>query len=338
LGRLISLLETENKIFIKFLNNQIMFRLIIVSSLLLIGVINTTAQTVSDQIRVALTPVVPQNNEVLPESAKSILMNRLRQLSTANGYGGSSFIPQFIIAANPTLLEKKVAGTAPLKIWMELEMTLYIADHLSKTVFATTSITIKGVGSTDTEALMDAYKGFSINKSDIKEFAKNGREEIVKYYNTRCDFIMKQADMLVKSNQANAALDLLLAIPEVSKSCFDEAASKIETIYLTAAEQHCQQLLQAAKSAWANAPNRSGADKASFFLAVIPVQARCKKEVDVLLNEIKTKMLETEQWERKQYNDQIDLMRNYIHALRDIGVAYGEGQPDTQIQVKGWLW
>jgi hypothetical protein len=291
-----------------------------------------------DQARIALTAVIPEEAEALPAPARPVLINRLRQLANSAGYAGSANSPQFILAANPVVVEKKVAGTAPLKIWVELEMTLYIADQYSKSIFATTSINLKGIGATDAEAYTEAFKNLQVSKKELRDFAQKGRDEIVAFYNTRCDFIMSRVEMLVNTNQADAALDMLLRVPEVSESCFKSAVAKSKEVYLASAEQQCQTLIQAAKTAWANAPDRKGAEQASSYLSVVPVQAKCRQETDALLNEIKSKMQESEKWERQQYRDELDLMRRYVAALRDIGVAYGNGQPNQQIIVKGWLW
>lgn len=296
------------------------------------------ATKVSDQYRIALTPVVPSDAAVLPAGARPVLLNRLRQLSTANGYGGSALVPQFIIAANPVLVDKKVAGTAPTTIWAEFELTLYIADHVSRTVFATTTVNIKGMGATDDEAYTDAFRSFKINSKEIKDFAQKGRNEIITYYNTQCDIIMARADQMVAVNQFDQALALLMSVPDAGKSCFDMAVAKTAKVYQLSVDQHCNELLQAARSAWASSPNRAGADRAADLIAVIAPQAKCNPEAQSLLNEIKTKMLELEQWDRKVYSDQLDLTRRYIQMLRDVGVAYGSNQPDQVINVKGWLW
>ncbi len=267
-----------------------------------------------------------------------MLLNRLRQLANSGGFAGNAFLPQFILAANPVIVDKKVAAAAPPKIWVELEMTLYIADQYSKSVFVTTTVSLRGIGATDTEAFTDAFKNFQPGKKELKEFTQKGRDEIVAYYNSRCDFIMGRIEILTNTNQADAALDMLLRIPEVSKSCFDASVAKSERVYLAAAEQQCSKLVQAARAAWANAPNRAGADKAAFYLGGIPTKAKCHGDADALLGEIKTKMKETENWEREQYKDGLSLQKQFIAALRDIGVAFGTGQPDTQINVRGWLW
>ncbi len=310
--------------------------------LLLSSFVQLRAQTepakVSDASRICLMAVIPADAENIPKQAGPILLNRLRQLSTANGYSSTSIYPQFILTANPVLTEKKVLGSAPIKIWVELETTLYIADQYSRTIFSTANITLKGVGSTDTEAYMDAFKSFKINRPDLKEFVTKGRAEIIRFYETRCDFIMSRVDMLVKTNQAAQGLDMLLSIPEVSKGCFDQAMAKAPEVFKASVNQQCQQVIRAAKTVWANSPNRQGADRAALLLFGVPPSAECYAEADKLLTEIKAKMQETERWERKQYTDQIDLMRQYIDALRDVGVAYGNGQPDTVVNFKGWLW
>jgi len=295
-------------------------------------------EIVSDQTRIALSAVLPEESDALPESARPILLNRLRQLANMGGFAGNAILPQFILAANPVVVDKKIAAAAPPKIWVELELSLYIADYHSKTVFVSTAVSLRGIGATDAEAFSDAFKNFQPGKKELKEFTRKGREQIVAYYNGQCDLILGRIQMLTNTEQADAALDMLLRIPDVSKSCFDAAIAKSEAVYLAAAEQQCNKLVQSARAAWVNAPNRAGADKAAFYLGGIPTRATCHGEADALLGEIKSKMKETESWEREQYKDSISLQKQLIAALRDIGVAYGSGQPDTQINVRGWLW
>lgn len=292
----------------------------------------------NDPTRIALTPVVPEASENLPAGARQVLLNRLLQLANSNGYAGSASNGQFLLAANPVIVDKKVAGTAPPKIWVEMEMTLFIADPETKTILSTASVPLKGVGATDTEACIEAFKTFSVSKKEVRAFAEEGRKEIVAFYDKRCDFLLKRADMLTGTQNATAALELLLRVPEVSEKCYDAALAKIREVFPIAAEQQCRTLLQAAGAAWAKSPDRNGAEKAAGYLSLLPLQAGCRSEADALLKEIKAKMQELEGWDRQQYRDDLDLARRYIAAMRDIGVAYGQGQPDTQVLVKGWLW
>jgi hypothetical protein len=309
---------------------------------LLAAVTTLTAQadpnTVPETARVALTPVIAADAENIPQEAKPLLLNRLRQLATSNGYSSTALFPQFILTANPVLSDKQVIGSAPMKIRVELETTLYIADQASRTVFATGNVTLKGVGNTETEAYLDAFKTFRIEQPAVKAFAQKGREEIVRFYNMRCDFMLTKAEALVKTNQATEALEMLLSVPEVSRDCYEKAMALAPAVFEASAAQRCREVLQAAKTVWANSPDRRGSERAAILLLSIPPTASCIGESDKLLSEIKTKMQEVERFERSQYADRIDLMRRYIAALRDVGVAYGNGQPDTVIHARGWLW
>ncbi len=320
--------------------NKALFVLFTISFLLPFSraIAQTDNTKTSDQVRIPLTAVIPADAESIPEAARPILLNRLRQLATSHGYSSSSVYPQFILTANPVLTDKKVIGSAPMKVSLEFETTLYIADQASKTIFSTTNVTLTGVGNTETEAYMNAMKTFRTDQPAIRSFTQAGRAEILKFYNTRCDFVMSKVDVLVKTNQATAALDMLLNIPDVNKACFDQAMAKAPQVFEASAAQQCRELIQAAKTVWANSPDRKGAERAALLLLAIPATTDCYAEANALLAEIKSKMQETERWERKQYSDQIDLMKQYIDALRDVGVAYGNGQPDTVIHAKGWLW
>lgn len=297
-----------------------------------------TLGTVSDQARISLTPVVPDASDNLPLEARPMLLGRLRQLANTQGFSGDAVFPQFILAANPILIDKKVTGTAPTKILIELEVNLYIADRNTRTIFSTTSATVKGVGSTDIESYQSAFRSLRLDNSAMKNFVSEGRNEIIKFYNTRCDLLMNRVDMLAKANQADEALEMLLQISDVSQPCAEKATAKTEQVFEAAAAQRCQALLQAAKTVWAAEPTPAGAQKAATFLSILPPGSKCNTEGNALLSDIRAQMKENVSWERTQYKDRIDLMRRYIQAIRDIGVAYGNGQPDTQIIVKGWLW
>ena len=64
--------------------------------------------------------------------------------------------------------------------------------------------------------------------------------------------------------------------------------------------------------------------------------AKCYKEAQQLYDEIKSKVLDDWKFEMKIYQDGVDLESQRINAIRDIGVAYGEGQQPTSTYI-GWI-
>ena len=53
-----------------------------------------------------------------------------------------------------------------------------------------------------------------------------------------------------------------------------------------------------------------------------------------LYNEIKAKVLEDWQFEMKQYQDGVDIQKLQIEAARQIGIAYGNNQPNQTTNIE----
>ena len=108
--------------------------------LLIIGLITMTQWGFSqnqnakadDVGRIALTTVVPQQIAGMPKQAESMLKNKLSQVATRNGMGGSATNPQFILTANVAIVTKDITPTAPPMIAYNLEVTFYVADYVNK--------------------------------------------------------------------------------------------------------------------------------------------------------------------------------------------------------------
>ncbi|MCB9323523.1 MAG: hypothetical protein H6571_07250 [Lewinellaceae bacterium] len=299
-----------------------------------------TQYSLSDAERIAITPIVPEELTEIPVSVRPILSNQLQLIANSHGFGGMPFQPQFLLVARPVVIEKLLTSTAPAMIKIKLQTTLYIADYGTKTVFSTASINTTGLGYSDVEAYTSAIRAFNVNAPDLSQFVKKGRQGIVSFFNSRCDFILSKADMLENTGQGEAALSLLLNVPEVCKECFEKAVSKSKVIYKSTIERNCKTLVQQARAGWSAQPNRSGADEASAILALIPVDAKCAEEGNQLSEEIYGKMIELEQWDRKVYEDNREAHAYYLETVRKIGVAQAENQPDFGLNLifKGWLW
>ena len=85
--------------------------------------------------------------------------------------------------------------------------------------------------------------------------------------------------------------------------------------------------------AWAAEQNATGAQKAGEFLAEIYPDAKCYEDAMNLYKEIKGKVLDDWEFEMKQYQDGIDLEKQRINAMREVGVAFGKGQQPTTTNI-----
>ena len=317
---------------------------ILLSLLMIIGY-NAYSQNAlgksDDAARITLAAYVPQQIDKMPDAARSILANKLNQIVTQNGMGGAANNERFIITANVNVISKDLTATAPPMTALVLEVTLYIGDGFVGTKFSSTSINVKGVGESETKAYISALKGISPTNSNIQSFVGNGKSKIIEYYNSKCDFIIKEAQTLVSQNNFEEAIFKLTSVPEVCKECYDKCMDAVGPIYQKQIDRECKSKLMEANTAWNAAQDSYGADIAGGILAQIDPNASCYKEALALSNKIAQRIKEIDQrdWklQLKEQQDNVDIQKATIKAIRDIGVAYGNGQPKTvTYNVRGW--
>lgn len=294
-----------------------------------------------DAGRISLAAVVSNQIEGLTPAAQSNIQNKLNQIATKNGMGGSALNNRFIITANVVVLTKDITPTAPPMQAYTLEITLYIGDGIEGTLFSSTSITLKGVGQTETKAYNAALQNLKVNDPRFTSFVEEGKNKIIEYYNSQCDFILKEADMLVSQNEFDAAIAKLVSIPEVCKECYDKAMDKVSPIYQQQIDRQCKIDLAEAKNAWNANQDGYGADQASFYLGRIDPNSSCFKDALQFSESIAKRIKELDQREwnfkLKQQQDNVDIQKATIKAARDIGVAYGQNQPQNiQYNYRGW--
>ena len=317
---------------------------ILLSLLMIIGY-NAYSQNAlgksDDAARITLAAYVPQQIDKMPDAARSILANKLNQIVTQNGMGGAANNERFIITANVNVISKDLTATAPPMTALVLEVTLYIGDGFVGTKFSSTSISVKGVGESETKAYISALKGISPTNSNIQSFVGNGKSKIIEYYNSKCDFIIKEAQTLVSQNNFEEAIFKLTSVPEVCKDCYDKCMDAVGPIYQKQIDRECKSKLMEANTAWNAAQDSYGADTAGGILAQIDPNASCYKEALALSNKIAQRIKEIDQrdWklQLKEQQDNVDIQKATVQAIRDIGVAYGNGQPKTvTYNVRGW--
>ncbi len=291
-----------------------------------------------DAGRISLVSYIPDQIEGMPSAARNNLKNKLNQITMKNGIGGTSISSRFIITANISVLTKDITASAPPMHAYTLALNLYIGDGVDGTLFATTSLTLKGAGQTETKAYISALKRINANNPELKSFVEKGKKKIIEYYNTKCDFILKQAETLASANKYNAAIATLISVPEVCKDCYNKAMEAVGPMYQKKIDFDCKTNLQLAKNAWSGHQNSEGADAAAFYLAKIDPMSSCFGEVQRFTNTIRNTIRKDREWnfKLKKQQDDVDIEKARIRAARDVGVAYGENQPDVVYNISGW--
>lgn len=309
---------------------KIIYSLVFLSSLTLI------AQDNINYDGVFIGSYIPLQMEAIPQSAKKMLGNKLNQIITNKGIGDDSYDSRFIITPNIIVLTKDVVPSAPPKVALNLEVTFYIGDGIEGTLFASETVSAKGIGTNENKAYIAAIRQIKPKSPILQNFVKNGKKRVIEYYNNNCDLILKKVDALSAQNQYEGALATLAAVPETS-SCFNKIKNKINPVFIKAINVSCKRKLNEASSIWAANQDLNAANEAGSILATIEPQATCFGEVKVLYQNIaeriKAKELLDRDWQYKL--KVLDVEKSNIQAARDVGVAYGLNQQPAY-NIRGW--
>lgn len=308
----------------------------IVYTILFLVVTTLVAQEKKSSDGISLAAYVPAQVEGIPASAKKMLLNRLTQIITKNGISNNVYNSRFVLAPNIDVVSKDITPTAPPKTALNLNVTLYIGDGISGTLFASQSIELKGVGTNENKAYIAAIKRLSPKNADVLAFVETGKEKIIEYYNNNCSNIIKQASALEAQNQFEEALILLTNVPEAS-TCFNKVKAKIGALYKKAIDRDCKQKLAEASAIWAANQDIDAANEAGAILSTVEPQGSCYGQVKSLYAKIAARVKDLSDRDWKYQLKVLDLKKSAIKAARDVGVAYGKNQPKSvTYNVRGW--
>ena len=298
---------------------------------------NAKAQNNDENGRLSLSSWIPETIEDLPSSAKTNLENKLSQIVTANGVSGDIANSRFIISANVNVLSKNITPTAPIMQAYTLDITFYIGDGFEGKAFSSYNTTVKGVGENETKAYLSAIKNIKTNNPAFQSFVEKGKTKIIAYYNSQCDFIIRNAKTKANMNQFDEAIWDLTSIPDVCSECWSKALDVTSQIFKQKIDFDCKLKINQASSIWSASQSWEAANQAGQILSTIDPNASCVNEIKILTDRIAKRILEIDkrEWDYK-YDYNISLKRDMIKAYRDIGVAWGKGQPQNVTYKSLW--
>lgn len=307
----------------------------IITTLLFVIALATTnkAQVKLDDFgRIILNTYLPDNLPV-PAEAISSLVNKLNQIATNNGMGGSQVNPRFIITANVTIGSKDIIAGPPQMIAQNIDITLFVGDAITNTIFSNTTLNLKGVGTNENKAFIEAFKTINPKNKEVIAFLEEGKTKIINYYSTQCDFILKNANALADQFKFNEAIYELMVVPEVCKECYFKSKDEAGIIFKKKIASDCTEKLKQAKLNWAVEPTEKGAMKASAILVSIIPSDNCRTEINKLSEDIKKKLQDDQQkkydFEMLEMQKKYDTEQKRLDAQREIAVEQAKNQPKT---------
>lgn len=300
--------------------------------------------------RIALTSYLDGTRADIPKNAFNLLRNKLTQISTQNGIGGS-MAQRFIITAHVNVLTKDITSTYPAMHAFTIETTFYVGDGVDGTLFSTVSITSKGVGETEDKALIAALKSIRPSSPEFGQFVETGKRKIIEYYNANGDMYISKAQAMAKEERYDEAIYMLMCIPEVCKDVYDRAMSEVSDIYSEKIDVLSERKLMEAKAVWSAGLDYDSATEAAEILSEVHPNASCYPNAIALSKEIaaRVKELDDREWQfildeqshehemqKAQIDNEHEEQMAQIEASKEIARAWAENQPDPVYNVYWW--
>ena len=229
--------------------------------------------------------------------------------------------------------QKLVEGGLRNITMVEVELSLFVKQVVTHTLFGSCSKILKGNGRNLSDAIRNAFSGINMRDNVYSQFLTQTKEKIANYYLENKAKLLSQAHQLAASQQYEQALALLTTFPQNLKGANEVQAAAIE-IYKKYQNQVCAQMILKAEAAI----SLQNYEEATSILASIDTESVCHSDALNLIKKIedtiKADQKAEQELEEKLLNKKISLEKKRIDAIKEIATAYLSNQPQityTQI-------
>lgn len=291
----------------------------------------------ADNCQIHLMVADAASGEDVPAAVADQLATRLGRAITTNGVTADTGYGQFFVAGKFNHIQSDVLPGPPTQHSLYTTLTLYIGDINTKKTFASTSLDLRGVGTSEQRAYINALSQLNARNANIQNFIEKGKEKIIAYFDANYPQILAKARQAASMRNYDEALYHSTQIPECCRG-YNEASKLTIQIYRELIDFDGQKLLQAARAAWNANPNADGAAEAYSYLVQIDPASSAYDGAVKLEKEIAAVIKDDKKFEtRDKYRDAVETERRMIEAARAVGVAWGQGQQPTTYNVN-WLY
>lgn len=289
-------------------------------------VVNLTMTAYAQNNGIQLYLYAPNQVEDIPESSMEYLLNNLSSAVTADGLAAQNeYMTQFVLMPKVNVASKNIITNTQTQVVLNIDISLQVVDGMSGTLYASSTVNVKGVGTNETKAYNSAFRSINKKQQQIVVLVKTAKQKILSYYEAEAGNIIKKANLLAAKNNYEEAFYLLSMIPSQC-SKFDASISAGLSLWEKYKNYSCNTNLAKAEAIWISGQDYNAAIEAGKYLSQILPDSECYGKAIQLYNEIKKKVGDLWKFEMKQYDTESELKKAKILAFQAIGVAYGRGQ------------
>ena len=276
---------------------------------------------------IPISVVIDNGFAHVTDETASTLKTQLERLVTQSKLDVGWDNANFAITAKFDQLDRHVQGGAPAQIVNVFGVTLYLVDIYHQKLFSSTYVEVKGVGTNDTKASMNAVRQLNRGNTKITSFLSGLKQRIINYYDSQLPIIMKEVKSKVAMKNYGEALAMLAVVPTCCNGN-DSAMKEAMRIYVLYRDTYFQARLNKAKALWAANPTQQGSVPVVAILSSVDPEVKCYKDAMSLLSEVAKVVKSDVDYEtKKMYEDAVELEKLRINAIGEIGKGYAANRP-----------
>lgn len=296
----------------------------------------TTVCANAADCHIPLTVASISEGEIIPDGTADLINTRLQSIINSSDAVAGTSLTNFFIAAKMNHVSKDLLPGPPRQTAIVSELTLYIGDFETQTVYASTTLQLRGVGNSEQRALTSALRPLNAGNEKIEKFISGASDKILAYYDKHYDQILTKAARAAGLQHYDEAIALAFSIPECCTG-YAKATDAGLKYYQKLIDTDGRKLYETARSLWIASPDSYGASQALPILLSIPLGSDAYAESEKLVKEIYSIVKDDKEFEtRTKYEDEQELKKLKIRGATSVGVAWGQGQQPTTTNIN-WI-
>lgn len=276
--------------------------------------------------------VVPERQGNIDAPAFKMLGTRIQQLMTSIGCSSMQRSGLIVYPVVNIINEELIEGGLKNFYRQEFEVTLFIYHVDTNTHFGNYSYSVKGSGSSYSDASKNAFSKISSTDSDFSNFMDLTKQKIYTFFESYRSELMNKAEALSQMKQYEEALSILYSYPKGIAGS-DEVYSLMVKVFKLYQSSNCSQMLQQSRSYIAQNNYELALSILSEIDAISPCSSEAKKMIDEIDKKIDKEIAETYKREEQAQDRKERKQKMVVNAIKDVVTAYcNRTQPSISYQ------
>ena len=116
-------------------------------------VVNMVLTTFAQNNGIQLYLYAPNQVENIPEASMEYLLNNLSTAVTTDGLAAQNeYMTQFVLMPKVNVASKNIITNTQTQVVLNIDISLQVVDGMSGTLYASSIVNVKGVGTNETKA------------------------------------------------------------------------------------------------------------------------------------------------------------------------------------------